>query len=203
MFIFKNSFVKQFGIENDYKMSKMSAKSVPNKLKTLMTGLLYPSVLGTCMVLFLYRIFNESPQILLRSLGFYYVVLMIIYFSICYLVIFYSDDRKYTMISFLLDIVEISAILYCVDLLGYYDLKPLKNENLSLFYYIMCLLPIVQLLWRFYSGEMKKLFLASAIIGCGFLLFGAMWAYKFEPYNIVVLCAVSIAVFYYAVDRLK
>lgn len=180
----------------------MKRKVNVSKLKTLMVGLIYPAVLGTCLVLFLYRIFADSWHVLL-SFGFYYIVLMILYFSICFLVIFYSDDNKYTLKSFLLDIIEISAILYCVDLLGYYDLIPTKTENLRLFYLTMCFLPPLQLLWRFYTGEMKRIFILPAAIGCLLLLGGALWFYKFIFYNVIIVVLFSILVLYYVLNRLK
>src|SRR5436305_988158 len=93
-----------------------------NPLWTLMQGLYYPAVLGTGLVLLInkftvYKLFSNAAT----DLSIYFGVLILIYFSVSFLVNQTISQSNYGSLAFLTDITEIILIFFMFYFLGFFD----------------------------------------------------------------------------------
>lgn len=158
-------------------------------LHSLMVGLYYPAVLGTGVVLVLFRFASNPGRGAFLSdstLGF--GLLFIAFFSGSFLAISQVDPRAYSFFLFTLDLLEVVCIFFAFYFLGLLDSTGLEVPRLRGVYLTLAILSVVQACgsWRrSYNLTRSLLRIATGVIA----LSAAILTHVSAAINILALFA--------------
>ncbi len=121
------------------------ASKMCQQLHYLMTGLYYPAVLGTGLVLVLFRCANHSgPEYIITDFALGFGALFIVFFSLSFLAITRIDSAEYTPNLFCLDLIEVTCIFFSFYFLGLLDSSVIQPPRLAAVYWLIVFLGVVQ-----------------------------------------------------------
>lgn len=117
-----------------------------DSLRDIMLFLLYPAIYGAGLVWTLSALAGVDrwwePFVSLRT---YLALWLLIFFAACFNVSNNVPDGRYTVWSFILDLLEIAAVFLCFVFLGYVTAK---QNDLSAMFWILATVPPLQGLWN-------------------------------------------------------
>ena len=145
-------------------------------LKDIMYGLIYPSVLGTAVVLGVLRAIKESPQGRLHDPALY-IALAAVFF---YVLSFTSQSEKkedgtciaYQWPAFLVDLLEVALMFLCFYCIGLLDDKVTDPYLSPAYFFLLADVIAVQPLWRLAAGVKVNAFWRYRFVAGIFLSLG-------------------------------
>src|ERR1700761_2627131 len=120
-----------------------------------MQGLLYPAVLGSCIVFLMYRILKE-PSFLagFNDISIYFAIIFSLFFSISYLINEQTAEMDYRFGAFCLDICEIAIMYSAFNFLQLVDSsQPASQPRFPELYALSIAGILIQNIWNFFAGE--------------------------------------------------
>ena len=179
----------------------MSILSLNYRLKCLMSSLYYPAVLGTGLVILIYRIVKHENLICaISDIALYYSALALIFFSVCFLAVSETKVNEYRPLLFLFDVIEVVSIFLIYYFLGLFA-SDMPTPNLRAVYIVLAVLLPIQWIWvLFTSWDVKSL----EIIRIAFILVLIIGAFLsiHTWINILILIALYIFTIWYLINFL-
>jgi len=167
----------------------------------LIDELYYPAVLGAGFFAILGRLFLIGTQ-LIGDVAFWFAVVLVMYFSLSYLLTSELGSASYSKSIFLFDLFEIVLISVAFSALGFADLSETREVNLPRFYFAFGGIPLVEWGWQWRAKRRQRLLLWPGL--CALLLLTAgFFLGQDHPYvneGVVVLLAV-IVIWYFIATR--
>lgn len=167
-------------------------------LKKLMQALYYPAVLGTGLVLLLNKLaVQPTVSVVVADVTNHFALLLILFFSIAYLVNESVPVDSYGPLPFVLDLAEIGAVFVCFFLLGFMQPATPDAVHLSHFYFALALVPCLQQCWNVAVGltDRRLVLLSGAVLVL--LLCGGLWGWRFPAFNIGAVALLAVALVAY------
>jgi hypothetical protein len=136
-------------------------------LRTLMTGLYFPAVLGTGVV-FLLLLFSHSEPwwSALGDFRFWFGLLFVLFFSFSFFTITEIADEAYLPRIFACDVAESLLVFWAFGALGLYETPPLQPHRATT-YWLFVVAILVENLWAFQirpTVDWVKIWLSIAAI---------------------------------------
>jgi len=167
-------------------------------LKKLIQALYYPAVLGTGFVLLLNKlVIQPAASVVVADVTNHFAVLLILFFSIAYLVNDSVPVDSYGVLPFVLDLAEIAMVFLCFFYLGFMQPDKPDAVNLSRFYFALAIVPCLQQCWNVAVGltDRRRVLLSGAVLA--FLLCGGLWGWRFQAFNVGAVPLLAAALFAY------
>lgn len=120
-------------------------------LKMLMETLYYPAVLGAGLFVVASRAIGDLANYA-TNVGFYYSIVLLVYFSISFLLTTRISEAQYKPHLFVLDSIEALLLLAMFTALGFAETSQ-RTVDLTRFYWILLVIPVLQFVWRWNSGQ--------------------------------------------------
>jgi len=166
---------------------------------TLMQSLYYPAVLGTGVVLLINKFtVHKSFVDTATDISIYFGILLVVYFSVSFLISNSVSPRNYGTVAFLSDFTEIVILFFAFYFLGFFDPTNPSKTDFRWFYLVVAGIPVLQQIWNYAVNKDKSLYILSAV-AVTILLISSFWGYKHEWYNAIMIFVFTglIGVYFY------
>ncbi len=168
---------------------------------TLMNGLYSPAVLGTGLVLFLLKIVSaDRISSLALDLSNYIAIILLLYFSVSFLMNQSVAPSNYRVGAFCCDFCEILLVFLAFFFLKFTKPAIPETNDYQWFYLAMLPIPLLQQIWNRCVGIRSVSMLYVALVGTVPLLVGFVVGYRWMWFNTVITFSIAAVVsFYFAV----
>ena len=178
-----------------------------NILKTLMSSLFYPAVLGSVFVFAVQLIVDKGFTIVVidNFLTFAWGIVMLGYFSISYYHVL--DNNDYKLYHVIFDFIEILILYFAFYLIGFIDTSIFDSPQLSKFFFLISFVPILQFVWTLFNyknpneafQDKRTLVIIGLLALCACILFqlASIYLNKFNFINLLLLIVISIFILIY------
>jgi chromate transport protein ChrA len=162
----------------------------------LMETLYYPAVLGAGFFVVASRALGDLANYA-THVGFYYPIVLLVCFSISFLLTTRTSETHYKPLLFGLDSIEALLLLAMFTALGFAETSQ-RMEDLTSFYRILLAIPVLQFVWRSNSGQDRWKHKWVVVLGLLIAALGINLRF-YAPYvDWVLACALAVLVFAYA-----
>ncbi len=157
--------------------------------KNLMQGLYYPAVLGTGMVIVLFRMtLHPSIGSALTDFGLYFGVFFLGLFSGCFLAISDVPAEEYGLGKFVIDLLEVGLMFLAYYWAGLFDTNKIQILNLPAIYLVLASAVILQQIWSALTTALRSRQLWKVrIVTLAVLFLGAIFGRNSFWVNVIVL----------------
>lgn len=175
----------------------MTDKSTDTRKGKLMYNLIYPAFLGSTFLWFFSSIayqYSERPNDIFRTIENYYGLWFIVYFCASYfLMTNYYIGRKYLILVFIIDCIEVIVIFLAFLFLGQV-VKEVESQ-LNRVYGLISFIALFSIASNHYMNHPIRLKLVFATILCTIPM--AIWGYELPILNCLSLIYLSIILYFY------
>ncbi len=116
-----------------------------------MEALYYPSILGAGFFVIVSRGIDALLASVI-SVSFYFAIILLVYFSISFLLTTRTHHDSYRGSLFCLDLIEAVLLLLMFSALGFAETSQ-STVHLLRFYWILLFIPALQFVWHWQSGQ--------------------------------------------------
>ena len=163
-----------------------------------MQGLYYPAVLGTGLVLILFRLtMHRTVTAALGDFALYFGLLFAFFFSISFLINQDTPNEQYGLGAFLCDIVEVLLVFGAYFCLGLFNTNQIVAPDLRSVYLITAIVIVVQNGWNYAAGIRLPSLLFLSLLGLAILLSSFFWGYPHLWANITTTAILYVLLAFY------
>jgi hypothetical protein len=126
---------------------------------------------------------GKPPSAIFLDMPMNWGVLILFFYSGCFIGILESSDESYGLAAFLLDLIEVISIFCLFFFGGLFDVKTIQDPDFQKMYFVLIIIIALQHVWTCIVDRDTKRLWALRLVSVFLLLFFAIVGYRCEGCN--------------------